>query len=61
MKKMLTKKIVCCLLMTGMTISFTSCTVSHHHHHTAKKIPPGQAKKMTGSKSAKRYAPGHNK
>jgi hypothetical protein len=27
----------------------------------AKKIPPGQAKKMTGSKSAKPYAPGQQK
>ena len=27
----------------------------------AKRIPPGQAKKMSGSKSARRYAPGHNK
>jgi len=26
-----------------------------------KRLPPGQAKKMYGSKSAKDYAPGHNK
>jgi len=25
------------------------------------KIPPGQMKKMTGEKSAKKYAPGQNK
>ena len=25
------------------------------------KVPPGQAKKATGSKSAKPYAPGQNK
>ncbi|WP_432714375.1 quinol oxidase subunit 4 [Pedobacter sp.] len=25
------------------------------------KIPPGQAKKRTGAKSAKHYAPGHQK
>lgn len=25
------------------------------------KVPPGQVKKMTGSKSAKPYAPGQNK
>lgn len=29
--------------------------------HNQKTIPPGQAKKMTGSKSAKPFAPGHNK
>ena len=27
----------------------------------AKRIPPGQAKKMSGDKSARRHAPGHNK
>lgn len=26
-----------------------------------KRLPPGQAKKIYGSKSAKEYAPGHNK
>ena len=30
-------------------------------YHKEKSIPPGQAKKMMGSKSAKHYAPGHNK
>lgn len=29
--------------------------------YKVKTIPPGQVKKMTGEKSAKRYAPGHNK
>lgn len=24
-------------------------------------LPPGQAKKVTGAKSARNYAPGHNK
>jgi hypothetical protein len=26
-----------------------------------KGLPPGQVKKVTGAKSAKYYAPGHNK
>lgn len=30
-------------------------------HRTEKSIPPGQVKKITGEKSAKNYAPGHNK
>lgn len=29
--------------------------------HKEKRIPPGQMKKIAGSKSAKYYAPGHNK
>jgi hypothetical protein len=59
---MLTKKFIYSLLLAGITLGFTNCTVSHsHHHHTTKKVPPGQAKKMTGEKSAKKYAPGQNK
>lgn len=32
-----------------------------HHHHPGKTLPPGQVKKVTGSKSAKPYAPGQQK
>lgn len=46
-----------------LTLSVVSC--STHVHTTGptktKKIPPGQAKKMSGSKSAKAYAPGQQK
>jgi hypothetical protein len=35
----------------------SSC-VFHHHHPRTGALPPGQAKKITGSKSAKPYAPG---
>lgn len=45
-------------------ISFSSCATHVHMHHKPNKvktIPPGQAKKITGEKSAKRHAPGHNK
>ena len=41
-----------------------SCTVHHPHSHSnnsSKRVPPGQAKKMSGSKSAKAYAPGQQK
>lgn len=38
----------------------SSCGV-HHHDAKSHKAPPGQVKKMTGSKSAKPYAPGQNK
>ncbi|RKR08312.1 hypothetical protein C8C83_5549 [Flavobacterium sp. 90] len=46
-----------------VTISTMSCS-THTHTPTAGnsgKIPPGQAKKMSGSKSAKAYAPGQQK
>ncbi len=48
----------------AISLSFSSCS-SHVYvkakPNKVKTIPPGQAKKMTGEKSAKRYAPGHNK
>jgi hypothetical protein len=31
------------------------------NNRSTHKIPPGQAKKMTGAKSAKAYAPGQQK
>lgn len=43
-----------------LLVAFSSCT-----HNTTivktKKAPPGQVKKITGSKSAKPYAPGQQK
>jgi hypothetical protein len=51
------KKLI--VLTTLMAVLLTvSCS---HHHHTGKSMPPGQAKKITGSKSAKPYAPGQQK
>lgn len=48
------------LLTSVFAIAFgiTSCS---HHHQPSKPLPPGQAKKITGSKSAKPYAPGQQK
>ncbi len=34
---------------------------SAHTHANKNGIPPGQAKKITGAKSAKAYAPGQQK
>jgi hypothetical protein len=34
---------------------------SHSTYYSSKPLPPGQAKKITGSKSAKAYAPGQQK
>ena len=45
-------------------ISFSNCSIqtgNSRSSHKAKKLPPGQAKKIYGGKSAKRYAPGQNK
>jgi uncharacterized protein YceK len=51
------KKIVCFL---AIVLIFSSCT-----HVTVvqkpKNAPPGQVKKVTGSQSAKPYAPGQQK
>ncbi len=54
-------------LLLCLTIAFalstittaTSCT--HKTYVVNKPLPPGQAKKLTGSKSAKPYAPGQQK
>ena len=51
------KKAVVLLSILFGVLVFGSCTY-HNHHHKTKSLPPGQAKKMTGSKSAKQYAPG---
>jgi hypothetical protein len=41
------------------SLLLTSCT--HKTHPQTGGLPPGQAKKVTGSKSAKPYAPGQQK
>ena len=48
------------ILITVISLSLAACTrkVYVYHH---KPLPPGQAKKITGSKSAKPYAPGQQK
>lgn len=51
------------LIVTIFTLSFTNCVGIHTNNRSvnAKHVPPGQAKKMSGAKSAKNHAPGHNK
>ena len=57
-----TKFAVIAMVILFVIVSMLSCTVHHSHsHHSSKKVPPGQAKKMSGSKSAKAYAPGQQK
>lgn len=47
----------------SLTLFITSCSVHTVHNSSSNsgKIPPGQAKKTSGSKSAKNYAPGQQK
>jgi hypothetical protein len=52
------------ILIILFAVSSTNCSVrvgTNGHTVKTKQVPPGQAKKMSGQKSAKNYAPGHNK
>ncbi len=52
------------ILVLLFAVSFTNCSIhtgTSRSTYKAKKLPPGQAKKIYGGKSAKRYAPGQNK
>jgi len=46
------------ILIAIMAFSVASCYSHRHHPHG---MPPGQAKKRYGGKSAKHYAPGQQK
>jgi hypothetical protein len=60
-------------LLVFSVIAVSSCRVFYPTHPAKKtntviiqsnpsgKVPPGQMKKATGAKSAKKYAPGQNK
>ena len=59
-----TKYIIIVMVILFVIISAISCSTHTHTYAPApsgKKIPPGQAKKMNGDKSAKAYAPGQQK
>ena len=47
------KRLFSLILIAVMALSVTSCYTHRHHPHG---MPPGQAKKKYGGKSAKRYA-----
>jgi uncharacterized protein YpmB len=55
-----TKVAAIIMVILFVVISVVSCSV-HTHSSGPGKVPPGQAKKMSGSKSAKAYAPGQQK
>lgn len=48
------------LTFVAFALMMTSC-VSTRTSGRSGKVPPGQAKKMYGTKSAKPFAPGQNK
>lgn len=47
------------LFILASALLLGSCTV--YHDASGHRIPPGQAKKMYGTKSAKPFAPGQQK
>ncbi len=56
-----TKFTVAIMVILFVIISAIGCSTHTHTAGSSGKIPPGQAKKMSGSKSAKAYAPGQQK
>ena len=58
-------KLKVALVMTLYVASLSACTTTVRtttsSRTASKPLPPGQAKKISGDKSAKHHAPGHNK
>lgn len=54
-------KTIIFLFVIAGAIIVGSCTPHQHTQTSTSGLPPGQAKKITGSKSAKPYAPGQQK
>ena len=51
------------ILLLGIIAALSSCSAElriPRKQYKEQKLPPGQVKKVTGSKSAAPYAPGHN-
>ena len=64
MKTFKNSKFALTFMVILFTVSISSCSIhtgSSRSTYKAKKLPPGQAKKIYGGKSAKNYAPGQNK
>jgi hypothetical protein len=65
MLRLLKSKVFLGLMVMTCSVALSNCTVHHHHTHKHRHgkghLPPGQAKKISGDKSARRHAPGHNK
>jgi len=65
MKTIQNSRCITIILIAIFSISLSNCAVGvgtrSTNSYKSKPLPPGQAKKITGEKSAKRYAPGQNK
>ena len=65
MKSILTGRLYYVIALFLLAMCLNSCAHVHSSKRTSvtkhKKLPPGQAKKVTGDKSAKKYAPGQRK
>lgn len=48
-------------VFTGIIFLFSVVTCTYKSHPQTGSLPPGKAKKVTGSQSAKPYAPGQQK
>lgn len=64
MKKITLSKTLSFTFLLLLAVSFSNCVSVHHPRKTVvvkqKRLPPGQAKKITGERSARNHAPGHN-
>lgn len=54
-------KLLLAFFILFLCFGATACMSVKIKSKPHKEMPPGQMKKMTGSKSARNYAPGHNK
>ncbi|RXR20845.1 hypothetical protein EQG63_02600 [Flavobacterium amnicola] len=65
MKNIFLSRISLAVLFLLAATTLTNCVHVHDTRKTVvvkqKPLPPGQAKKIYGDKSAKKHAPGHNK
>lgn len=64
--KTIFKKLSILILAIALTTTFGCTTVKHPYPYPSSKtkiktLPPGQMKKVSGEKSAKKYAPGQRK
>jgi len=66
MKKLIYLRFTTAALLMLLVFTMSNCSAGIEFRpvrssYNAKPLPPGQAKKIYGGKSAKGYAPGHNK
>jgi hypothetical protein len=62
MKPLKNSRFALTVLMAIFAFSLSNCVVRHGSPSArAGKMPPGHAKKAAGQKSARNFAPGHNK